>query len=125
MEVYGANFGSLGNTTPMLTVPQPDYMDITFDGNNIHYVGMNHYSNGLISVYGPDNTLLGSTVDNFSCATASLAFWGVSSTRPIGRITFDGGGPDPAMVNEIWFGGKFPWPAYLPAITGNQAREGD
>jgi len=118
MEVYGANSGSLGNMTPMLAVQQPDFLEIAFSGKNVHYVGMDHYSNGLISVYGANDTLLGTAINNWSCGSAVLDFWGVSSAEPISRITFDGGGLDPAYLNEIWFGGKFPWPSFLPAING-------
>ena len=109
MVLYGPNTGPLANTTPLLNVNPPDHLEIGFPGKNVHFTGMILYM-GLMSIYGPNDTLLGTAVHFPSGST--LDFWGVESTEPISRITIYGS----PFLSDVIFGGKFPWPMYLPAL---------
>lgn len=112
---HGANT-SLGNTTPILSVPPPDKLELAFSGKMVHFAGINMYSLASISIYDLDDTLLGSAV-HYPLGI-DLGFWGVKSTEPIGRITLWGGG----YLSEVIFGGKFPWPMYGAAINGGREK---
>ena len=113
MNLAGANIPLFNNATPMLTVFTPDQLEISFSKNQkVHFAGMNlFYSTVIISLYGLDDVLLGTAVN--SRPSPALGFWGVKTDEPISRITFSG--PQP-YLDEIMFGGKFPWSMFLPAI---------
>ncbi len=115
IALWGKNTSTLGNTTPLLEVTSPDQLEIAFSGKNVHYVGLNLHAIGMVSVYGANDTFLGTAFNNSGAST--LNFWGVRSSVPISRITIGG---SVAMVNEILFGPKFPWPAFMPNIIGNR-----
>ena len=108
MILYGPNIPPLMNTSPLLLVPSPDNLEIAFSGKKIHFTGMELYL-ALISIYGPNDTLLGTSIRY--PAVAALGFWGVKSTKPISRITISGGAQ---YLSEVSFGGKFPWPLFIP-----------
>lgn len=113
LVVYGANMPTVGNTTPMITVSPPDLLELAFSGKNVHFTGLSMYSINIFSIYGPNDTLLGTSI-RYPAVPPLLGFWGVESTKPISRITIWGG---PALVNEVMFGGKFPWSMYRAAMT--------
>ncbi|HBI16484.1 MAG TPA: hypothetical protein DDY20_13430 [Desulfobulbaceae bacterium] len=116
MYVLGRNWGGYGNTTPMIyaSTPDPDMLEVSFSGRRVNFVGMKLGVIAVIFVYGTDGTLLGSAVNNFP-PVSPLDFWGVASRKPIGRITIYG-----AILDDIMFGARFPWPMFLPAINSTK-----
>ena len=121
LGLYGPNTGILGNATPFLAVNPPDLLEISFSGQRVHYAGMNLYLITLVSIYGPDDTLLGTTISY--PAAPIFTFKGVRSFEPISRITITGVS-GPSVLDYIMFGGKFPWAMYQPAINGGAGASG-
>ena len=104
----------INNTTPLLAANPPDLLEISFSGKRIYYTGFNIYNVALMYIYDTSDNLLGSSIRYGT----GLNFWGVESAKPMGRITLSG---SPVIVNQVSFGGRFPWPMYAPAKGGHGA----
>lgn len=114
----------LHNTSKIVgSLRAADNLQIVFQNNNTYAAGMDlllEFAGNVatIIVYGPNGTLSGLTQQNQPIPAET--FFGIYAQQPISRIEILS--PASEFIDNIQFGigGRFPWPLFLPAITGNR-----
>lgn len=114
--MYFAGTGYLCEGGPKTLRNPNDVTEITFT-EPVTYAGIStpHITPIYAYVYGPENELMG--VDFLLEGHCSGTFWGVVSDRPISRIEL-GREYTNVLLSEIYFGNRFPWAMFLPAVSG-------